>query len=213
MQPHVRCHRARGDYTGFPPPTPTRQKKTKKQIKENARERRNHAERKAWKSKLRQHIRRTVYYYLILFLFLYPSAFNTMGMSPWWTLCTLHLSHARWSYRRQLGLLCACSMCDVNNYSSASRLLPIVCVDFSHMFLWHPRGYSFKMSTGQRSLNFTATKDLSRIGAARELNIPHETNNANSSWSPLPSLLSSLQSNNGILEMETIKGMSTHTRV
>ena len=37
-------------------------------------------------------------------------------MSPWWSFCTLYLSHARWSYRRRLGslLFCACSMCDIN---------------------------------------------------------------------------------------------------
>ena len=33
-------------------------------------------------------------------------------MSPWWSLCTLYLSHARWSYRRRLGsLLRACVQC------------------------------------------------------------------------------------------------------
>ena len=39
-----------------------------------------------------------------------PSSF-LLRMSPWWSLCILYLSHARWSYRRQLGsllLLCAC---------------------------------------------------------------------------------------------------------
>ena len=41
-------------------------------------------------------------------------------MSPWWCVCTLYLSYARWSYRRWLGslLFCACSMCNVNCLSA-----------------------------------------------------------------------------------------------
>ena len=37
-------------------------------------------------------------------------------MSPWWSLCTMYVSHVRRSYRRRLGslLVCACSMCDVH---------------------------------------------------------------------------------------------------
>ena len=36
-------------------------------------------------------------------------------MSPWWRLCTLYSSHARWSYRWRLGslLLWACVQCHV----------------------------------------------------------------------------------------------------
>ena len=33
-------------------------------------------------------------------------------MFPWWSVCTLYLSHGRWSYHRRLGSLR--SMCDVN---------------------------------------------------------------------------------------------------
>ena len=41
-------------------------------------------------------------------------------MSPWWSLCTLYLSHARWSYRRRLRslLLCARSRYDVSCLSA-----------------------------------------------------------------------------------------------
>ena len=48
-------------------------------------------------------------------------------MSPWWSLCTLYLSHARWSYRRRLGslLLWACIQCVVSVVQA--QLLPIVC--------------------------------------------------------------------------------------
>ena len=48
-------------------------------------------------------------------------------MSPWWSLCTLYLSHARWSHRKRLGslLLWACSIRDVNCSSAITshRLL------------------------------------------------------------------------------------------
>ena len=39
-----------------------------------------------------------------------------LRQSPWWSLCTLYLSHVRWSYRRRFGslLLCACYTWDVN---------------------------------------------------------------------------------------------------
>ena len=39
-----------------------------------------------------------------------------LRLSPGWSVCTLYLSHAMWSYRRRFGSLwlCACSMCDVN---------------------------------------------------------------------------------------------------
>ena len=33
----------------------------------------------------------------------------SLRVSPWWSVCTLYLSHARWSYRRRLGWgLCCC---------------------------------------------------------------------------------------------------------
>ena len=53
-----------------------------------------------------------------------------LRMSPCWSLCTLYLSKARWSYRRRLGslLLCACSMSDVNCSSAiASHCVLAVC--------------------------------------------------------------------------------------
>ena len=39
-----------------------------------------------------------------------------LRMSPWWSLCTLYLLHAKWSYWGRLGslLLCAWSMCYVS---------------------------------------------------------------------------------------------------
>ena len=39
-----------------------------------------------------------------------------LRLSPGWSLCTLYLSLAMWSYRRRFGSLwlCACSICDVN---------------------------------------------------------------------------------------------------
>ena len=47
-------------------------------------------------------------------------------MSPWWSWCTLYLSHVRRSYRRRLGslLLCACWMCDVNCSSAVTSHRP-----------------------------------------------------------------------------------------
>ena len=41
---------------------------------------------------------------------------GVLNVFPWWSVCTLYLLHARWSYHRQLGslLLCVCFMCDVN---------------------------------------------------------------------------------------------------
>ena len=50
-------------------------------------------------------------------------------MYPWWSLCTLYLSHARWSYRRRLGslLLCACSMCGVNCSSAITSHCLLIC--------------------------------------------------------------------------------------
>ena len=53
---------------------------------------------------------------------------------PWWSLCTLYSSQARWSYRRQIGslLLCACSMLCLVNCSSADDF-PLF-VDLTHIF-------------------------------------------------------------------------------
>ena len=49
-------------------------------------------------------------------------------MSPWWSVCTLYLSHASWSYRRRLGslLLWAFVQC-VTSFFVRAQLLPIVC--------------------------------------------------------------------------------------
>ena len=55
------------------------------------------------------------------------SLFHPLSMSPWWSLCTLYLLHARWSYRRRLGslLLWACVQCVASIVRV--QLLPIVC--------------------------------------------------------------------------------------
>ena len=50
-------------------------------------------------------------------------------MSPWWSLCTLYSSHARWSYRRRLGSLL---LCDVS-------LVEFICTLYSSHARWSHR--------------------------------------------------------------------------
>ena len=51
------------------------------------------------------------------FVFFSSPFSSSLGMSPWWSLCSLYSSPTGWNHRRRLEslLLCAClSMCDVN---------------------------------------------------------------------------------------------------
>ena len=55
--------------------------------------------------------------------------------APWWSLCILYLSHARWSYRRRLGslLLWVCIQCAMSVIRA--QLLPIVCWNYVCWFV------------------------------------------------------------------------------
>ena len=56
-----------------------------------------------------------------------------LRVSPWWSLCTLYSSHARWSYRRRLGflLLLACVQCHMWRQMFERNYFPLF-VDFTN---------------------------------------------------------------------------------
>ena len=62
-----------------------------------------------------------------------------LRMSPWWSLCTFHSSHARWSYHRWLGslLLWACVQChDVWHQLFERNYFPLFVDSSSRKLNW-----------------------------------------------------------------------------
>ena len=89
----------------------------------------------------------------------------SLRMSPWWSLCTLCLLHARWSYGRWLGsLLCCCVPVQCVTSIVRAQLLPIVCwfyLTLPHLTL--PYTTSLHHFTPSPHLTFSPQSTLSHL--------------------------------------------------